>query len=547
MTKANVRPLISLQQKTDSSGIVNVLTATGAGTGFAQLTFQSLYNYVGETSGPYPGWYTSGPLSFTGYNPKYHLYRRLRRDATNSLDPKQWEYFTADLTSVKAVRQRWSSFNQSHITPVSAASLDYVQAAISLYQAAIANLQWYSQQNIVYAITAYGSGPITGLAGKTIRLFAKRSVGTIDTFNVNTDTETAIDTYTVATQGRPAASDTGLVTGMLQTIDYFKQMPVIYPGRQTFADRDYLDAANPITFTLPGDKSMIERVTCDLTLRLIPIRSTAKSAASATLSFTVPIPALSVSSFNTPSHTHAGISGGSHAHGGTTASSSSVSGSANTSVAATAATIDAPVSIQVPDYYTISVSGGIGANGNALYFNPGGHNALTPGSGGEMRAMWRRALGDGGGSSTHGHGVSGTGAGSIAGSAGQQGITGYGGFGGLGTDAGSSVQAVAGVTTAVSSTATGGVHNHDLVYGIYSGPVPTFVSVLIDGKYVVFQMNNGTTDTRTSATFDLLSLSATNGVNLNDQADHTVSITALTIGGAAWFLNGRHRESTVKV
>jgi hypothetical protein len=216
------------------AALVNDIVPLGGDTGVLQVSLQPLYNGNGEINlgNFFPavaGWYQSGPVSFTGYDPAYPLYRRPRADG-GGIDG--YEYLIADSPSISAYGRHQAPFVKSDIVPVKNAAggvspADRIAAATVLYQVGVSFLKWNAQPHETIAITVPAAGDLRDIAGKTATVWYSDTTqglaydGTQQWVVMEVSRAVAnqpMDTFTLSSSGtyaqEPAAVFNGIVTGL---------------------------------------------------------------------------------------------------------------------------------------------------------------------------------------------------------------------------------------------------------------------------------------------------------------------------------------------
>jgi hypothetical protein len=539
---------------------VNDMVVFGAGNGDTQLSLEpAYYAQINPTPiSPNPNW----------LNPNYPIQRRPRLDAGGD---DTYEYYIRDLNSINTHGLSMGTNNKQGIGVIGTSEGEYQDASVSLYTAGLADLIWNSNPAYTYTFRTLAKGDPRDMAGKTIRVkwYEMTKDGQID-WVLNDDLYVlALDcqeqsdgtmywVWTLNTQARwDGQNSASTITGALDTINQLSNQPMIYPSRQWIGPIEKDIAATdstgqPVTFdiSLPPDLSQFKMREAVFTVTPIRMYSTATTAIGGQHSHTFTMPNLSTPTFQTAAdhghtttttgHADHNVSVPGHNHAGSTTSGSNVSGGTTTNAAGSTATAFNLHYHTLPVVYGGDVIADNSQKGTGVLFM--GHNGDNT-SINAIRQSGALKVGSGQGYgpsnlSDHSHTLSGS-------SAGTQGI---GTDGSINKNAGIGGALIAAPTsqtqgfyqtatstnqTLVSTSSADPGHTHTLVYGIFQGPLPTGLTLWVDGLQI-------TQPSDAAFSVDLITW-------LNDQNAHVVTIKAASLGRVQVVGNIRRQESTIRV
>jgi hypothetical protein len=518
---------------------INDMTAFGSGNGDDRLDLSFVY-YADKTQ-------------VVGYDYAHPVKRRYRLDG-GGIDTM--EYYLDDPTS-KSVRG-WSMQQIQH-NDIGAASGNpnaMLDASASLYQAVLAELIWNSVPDIRISFRTIGNGNPIDLAGKTLHVqwFEHDSSGarviTVDDdyyiLEVKcspTDDGVMYWDWIVSSQARWDATTNATITGALQDIRSLSNTPMIYPDtmvvgplERDLAGTDQTGAAVSFDITIPADLRQISVKEAVFVVTPVHLQSTATTAIGGQHQHTINIPVLSTPAFTSSTdHAHATSGGGhghtasaaDHAHAtsvGAHAHGATLSGGTSTNAAGTGSLMNAFNT----HYHTMLIaSGGTPGDldhGGYLYVG-GGPSHIQATAGKQIQASTDPGIGYSSIVTDHSHSssTSGSTAGNGAFSQGSTGAgafnnatTGYGGFA-LGSSASGAYSTFTNTNaTTIATTSADPGHIHALAYGLYQGPLPTGMTLWVDGVQLTQGFN-------TRFTVDIWNY-------INNQSAHTVQVRAATLG-----------------
>ena len=168
MNRATIRPILTLDPKTDSTALVNCLVPLGAGSGDTQFTLADALRTLSPTwSAAGIGgvaWQVASGFTFPGYRTTYPIYRRPNGNGQGD----GYQYFLADSASITRYRQRWGTMAKGDIGPGTSTAADFAAAGQALYQTAVAQIRWTLNPTTVLTVTTLGKGDLRGIAGNTV-------------------------------------------------------------------------------------------------------------------------------------------------------------------------------------------------------------------------------------------------------------------------------------------------------------------------------------------------------------------------------------------